>query len=49
LNDEQYYTIEKHLNEGKQWIEIYKIFSYWFPSTTALKKSFVRYRQRYNK
>jgi len=49
LNDDQYYAIEKYLNEGKQWIEIYKIFSYSFPSTIALKKSFARYRQRYNK
>jgi len=49
MNDEQYYAIEKHLKAGLQWMEIYKLFSYWFPSTTALKKSFSSYRQRYNK
>jgi len=48
MNDDQFDAIKNYLKEDKKWVEIYKIFSFWFPSTTILKKSFMSYRQRYD-
>ncbi len=49
MNDDQFNGIQEQLDKGKKWMEIHKLFSHWFPSATAMKTSFTRYRQRYDK